>query len=167
MRVTFCTNELGVRERWLIIFCDNHDYDHHHCCDWLRFYNIHHSVWKVCGGWGNVIILIIIMVIIIIIIMIMMKITIKNEKYLEGMRGSWGRGRKPRGLREDTCEPNLQWWVVFFYNYYDDISCLCYHTNHISIIIVDLTMISHWSYWSCAQGTSMICMHWWFIWQLW
>ena len=40
------------------------------------------------------------------------KKNIKIEKYLEGMRGSWGRGRKPRGLREDTCEPNLQRWVV-------------------------------------------------------
>ena len=44
-------------------------------------------------------------------------------------------------LANQTCSGEL----FLLGNYYDgdDISCLGYHTNHISIIIVDLTMISH------------------------
>ena len=44
-------------------------------------------------------------------------------------------------LANQTCSGEL----FLLDNYYDDddISCLYYHTNHISIIIVDLTMISH------------------------
>ena len=42
-------------------------------------------------------------------------------------------------LANQTCSGEL----FFLDNHYDDVSCLCYHTNHISIIIVDLTMISH------------------------
>ena len=44
-------------------------------------------------------------------------------------------------LANQTCTGEL----FLLDNYYDgdDTYCLYYHTNHISIIIVDLTMISH------------------------
>ena len=44
-------------------------------------------------------------------------------------------------LANQTCSGELFFLDDFYDD--DDISCLCYHTNHISIIIVDLTMISH------------------------